>query len=113
MSRYLDAPDTPGYQFLQARGLILIDNPTLGLVAMLPIGMAQVSSVEFTKWGPEGIPLGGTNPPTYVTKGEEVSRFLFGGSDCIVCFGPKAKMVFNAYSGDWLRVNSQIGFSRK
>ena len=113
MNRYLDAPDTPGYQFLQARGLILIDNPTLGLVAMLPIGMAQVSSVEFTKWGSEGIPLGGTNPPTYVTKGEEVSKFLFGGSDCIMCFGPKAKMVFNAYSGDWLRVNSQIGFSKK
>lgn len=112
MSRYLDAPDSPGYQFIQARGLILIDNPILGLVAMLPIGMAQVSSVEFTKWEPEGIPIGGTDPPTYVAKGEEVSRFLFGGSDCIVCFGPKAKMVFNAYSGDWLRARSQIGFSR-
>ena len=114
MNRYMheiNAPNSPGYQFLQARGLILIDNPTLGLVAMLPIGMCQISSVVFTRWGPEGVPLGGTNPPTYVKKGEEVSKFLFGGSDCIVCFGPKAKMTFNAYSGEWLRVNSQLGYS--
>lgn len=40
-----DAPDTPGYQFLQTRGLGLIESPTLGKVVVLPIGMAQVSSV--------------------------------------------------------------------
>ena len=37
----VSAPDSPGYQFIQARGLILIKNPVIGLVAVLPIGMAQ------------------------------------------------------------------------
>lgn len=39
------APDSPGYQFLQARGLTPIDSPVAGLVAVLLIGMAQVSSL--------------------------------------------------------------------
>ncbi|EIN12877.1 hypothetical protein PUNSTDRAFT_19800, partial [Punctularia strigosozonata HHB-11173 SS5] len=71
----LDAPDTAGYQFLQARALILIDNPDLGLVAVLPIGMAQVSSVKLS------VQAGQT-----VEKGDEISFFHFGGSDIIMVF---------------------------
>ncbi|KAF4992837.1 hypothetical protein FGRMN_6889 [Fusarium graminum] len=74
-----DAPDTPGYQFLQTRGLIVIDNPLLGLVAFLPIGMAQVSSVKLT-----------VKKGDRLQKGDEVSYFEFGGSDCICVFQAKA-----------------------
>ena len=70
----LHARDGTGYQFRQARGLIVQDSP-IGLVATLPIGMAQVSSVNLT---PEvGAPL---------SKGEEFGYFLFGGSDIIIMF---------------------------
>ena len=65
-----------GYQFRQARGLLVIDSP-VGLVAVLPIGMAQVSSVNIT--AEEGVTL---------TKGEQFGYFLFGGSDIILLFEP-------------------------
>ncbi|KAM0214802.1 hypothetical protein ACHAQD_008705 [Fusarium lateritium] len=74
-----DAPDSPGYQFLQTRGLVVIDNPVLGLVAVLPIGMAQVSSVKLT-----------VQKGDKLEKGQEISYFEFGGSDIICVFQPKA-----------------------
>lgn len=49
----LDAPDEAGYQFLQTRGCVIIKNELLGYVAVLPIVMAQVSSVKLA-WKPKG-----------------------------------------------------------
>ncbi|KAJ8133557.1 hypothetical protein O1611_g53 [Lasiodiplodia mahajangana] len=43
--RDFNATDATGYQFCQTRGLFVLENPEIGLVAVLPIGMAQVSSV--------------------------------------------------------------------
>lgn len=40
--QHLNALDNTGYQFVQARGLVVIDSP-IGLVACLAMGMAQVS----------------------------------------------------------------------
>lgn len=70
----LDMTDGNTYQFTQARGLIIIESP-LGLVAVLPIGMGQVSSVNLTAQ------VGAT-----LAKGEEFGYFTFGGSDIIIMF---------------------------
>ncbi|KAF5520184.1 L-tryptophan decarboxylase [Colletotrichum aenigma] len=75
----LEVPDCPGYQFLQTRGCVIIDNPVLGKVAVLPIGMAIVSGVRLT------VREGDT-----VRKGDEISTFFFGGSDIILEFQKKA-----------------------
>ncbi|KAM3548139.1 hypothetical protein MY1884_009306 [Beauveria asiatica] len=72
-------PDSPGYQFLQTRGVVVIDNPVLGKVAVLPIGMAMISSVKLE------IKVG-----DHVEKGDEISYFQFGGSDIICVFQEKA-----------------------
>lgn len=81
-----DAPDTPGYQFLQTRGLVVIDNPMLGKVAVLPIGMAQVSSaVLHVKEG------------DWVEKGDGISNLAFGGSDIICVFQKKANLTFEDF----------------
>ena len=77
------APDSPGYQFMQARGLIVIDSPELGLVGVLPIGMAQVSSVVLS------VKVGDT-----VNKGDEISYFQMGGSDIVMIFEKKANVTF-------------------
>ena len=71
-----DAPDDAGYEFIQARGCIIIDTGAKhGLVAVLPIGMAQVSSVGLSvKKGDK------------VRKGDEISWFEFGGSDIVLVF---------------------------
>lgn len=71
---HLSAQDGTGYQFCQTRGLIVIDSP-IGLVACLPMGMAQVSSVTIT--AEKGVTL---------RKGEELGYFKFGGSDFVMCF---------------------------
>lgn len=70
----LNCVDGTGYQFSQDRGLLVLDSP-LGMVAVLPIGMAQVSSVNFTaEVGAE------------LVKGEEFGFFAFGGSDMVILF---------------------------
>lgn len=71
---HLTAQDGTGYQFFQTRGLIVIESP-IGLVACLPMGMAQVSSINIT--AEEGVTL---------RKGEELGYFKFGGSDFVMCF---------------------------
>ncbi|ULC60823.1 phosphatidylserine decarboxylase [Flaviramulus sp. BrNp1-15] len=77
-----DAPDNAenGYQFLQARGIITIDTTgstegDMGIVAIIPIGMCQVSSVHMT-----------AIPGSTVSKGDEFGFFKFGGSDIILLF---------------------------
>lgn len=77
-----DAPDNSegAYEFYQARGIITIDTTdspygNVGIVAVIPIGMAQVSSVHMT-----------ATPGAEMLKGDEFGYFLFGGSDIIVLF---------------------------
>jgi phosphatidylserine decarboxylase precursor len=73
----IHANDDTGYQFSQARGLIVIDSREHigGYVAVLPIGMAQVSSVVM-------LPEEGD----WLHKGEQFGYFLFGGSDIVILF---------------------------
>ncbi len=84
LKKNYDSLDLPGYQFAQSRALIVLDT-VIGLVAVLPIGMSQVSSVIIT--AEEGVTL---------RKGEELSYFQFGGSDCIVLFESSSNISFIA-----------------
>jgi phosphatidylserine decarboxylase len=91
-----DAVDGTGYQFTQDRGLIVIDSP-LGLVAVLPIGMAQVSSVNLT-----------AEAGAVLTKGEEFGFFAFGGSDIVMLF-EAGKVRLDAEVGTHYKQGKQIG----
>lgn len=93
----LDAPDNPGYQFLQARGCIIIDSD-IGLVAVLPIGMAQVSSVRLSV---------SNNQPIY--KGDEISYFQFGGSDIVMVFQAGSGVNLTAKVGTHYNTGKTIG----
>lgn len=88
-AKELDAPDRPGYQFLQARGMVVIETEDIGWVAVLPIGMAQVSSVVLSDKVKEAAASGGK-----ITKGDEISHFVFGGSDIVMVFDKKAAVKF-------------------
>jgi len=70
----IEAVEGTGYQFLQTRGLVILETAS-GLVACLPVGMAQVSSVVITA------EAGAT-----LHKGEEMGYFQFGGSDFVMVF---------------------------
>jgi len=96
LKRNYDSFDTPGYQFAQTRGLIVLETP-IGLVAVLPIGMCQVSSVILTA------EVGVT-----VRKGEELSYFQFGGSDIIVLFESSANVSFTAQKATHYKMGARI-----
>jgi phosphatidylserine decarboxylase len=99
-STSIQAPDDPGYQFLQARGLIVIESP-FGLVAVLPIGMCQISSVVLTvKEGDE------------LKKGSEISYFQFGGSDIVVVFEAASEVDITATMGTHYNYGQEIGKAR-
>jgi phosphatidylserine decarboxylase precursor len=81
-NQQFDAPDSSkdGYEFSQTRGIIILDTAksaeqNIGKVALIPVGMCQVSSVNMTAV------VGGV-----LLKGDEFGYFLFGGSDIIMLF---------------------------
>ncbi|CAB4479489.1 uncharacterized protein OCT59_005776 [Rhizophagus irregularis] len=99
-TRGLVSPDSAGYQFCQTRGLIVIDSPKVGKVAVLPVGMAQVSSVVLSvKEGDE------------VKKGDELSYFQFGGSDIVLLFQAQSKVKILANEHKHYRVGEQIAIA--
>lgn len=61
-------------------GLIQADNPAIGLMAIVTIGMAEVSSIEFD--------YPNNHPDAHFAKGEEMGRFHFGGSTHCLVFRP-------------------------
>ena len=93
----LESIDGDTFQYNQERGLIVIDSPEVGLVAVLPIGMATVSSVNLT---PEvGAKL---------RKGDEFGFFMFGGSDMVMLFQSK-RVVIDAKVGTKYLQGQRIG----
>ena len=94
---HLTAQDGTGYQFFQTRGLIVIDSP-IGLVACLPMGMAQVSSINIT--AEVGVTL---------HKGEELGYFKFGGSDFVMCFERSSNVQITAQPNVHVQQGTCIG----
>lgn len=97
LKRNYDSRDNLGYQFAQTRGLFVLDTP-IGLVAVLPIGMCQVSSVILTA------EVGVT-----VRKGEELSYFQFGGSDIILVFESASNVSLSAQPNLHYKMGTVIG----
>jgi phosphatidylserine decarboxylase len=69
-----------------SRALIYIeaDNPAIGLMAILFVGMAEVSSNEISVY--EG---------QHVNKGDQLGMFHFGGSTHCLIFRPEVKLNFD------------------
>ncbi len=95
----LNALDETGYQFVQTRGLVVLETP-IGLVACLPIGMAQVSSVVIT-----------AEVSRTLRKGEELGYFAFGGSDFAMVFEQQSNVLLTAQAGIHSRQGMAIGKS--
>ena len=70
------------------RALIFIeaDNPKIGLMCVMPVGMSEVSSCQITVY--EG---------QRVKKGEQIGMFHFGGSTHCLFFGPHVKLDFDLH----------------
>ncbi len=75
--KYVLLDSIPGWQTIETRGCVIIDTAEYGLVAVMPIGMSQVSSVNFE----DSVQVG-----AQVAKGDMLGTFLFGGSDIVMLF---------------------------
>lgn len=73
---YVLESNSLSWQSVETRGCVLI-RTDYGMVAVIPVGMGQVSSVNFVET---------VKPGTEVKKGDELGYFLFGGSDCVMLF---------------------------
>ncbi|HWR40202.1 MAG TPA: phosphatidylserine decarboxylase [Patescibacteria group bacterium] len=81
LHKYVLEDQIPGWQAIETRACVIVDTGKYGLVAVLPIGMSQVSSVNFE----ESVQVGAK-----VKKGDPLGYFLFGGSDIVMLFQSKA-----------------------
>jgi len=77
IKRYVLDANTPGWQMIETRGCVMLETKEYGVVALLPIGMSQVSSVNFE----DTVKAGNS-----VKKGDMLGYFLFGGSDFVMLF---------------------------
>jgi phosphatidylserine decarboxylase len=79
--------DSQGYiTEVATRALIFIeaDNPDIGLMCVVPVGMAEVSTCEITVY--EG---------QHVGKGDQIGMFHFGGSTHCLIFRPGVNLEFH------------------
>ena len=63
------------FQFIQDRGVIVLNNDIIGLVAIIPLGLLQISYVDIK------VAVGDS-----ILKGDVLGDFRYGGSDLIVLF---------------------------
>ena len=90
---------------MATRALIFIeaDNPAIGLMCVIPVGMAEVSSCEIT------VKVG-----ERVEKGDQLGMFHFGGSTHCLVFRPGVSLEFDFYGqtpgldANNMRVNTAI-----
>jgi phosphatidylserine decarboxylase len=98
--------DSQGYiTEVATRALIFIeaDNPQIGLMCVLPVGMAEVSTCQISVY--EG---------QHVTKGDQLGMFHFGGSTHCLIFRPDVNLEFDHHGqkpgldSKSIRVNARI-----
>jgi phosphatidylserine decarboxylase len=79
-TRYIVETATRALIFIQA------DNPTIGLMCFMPVGMAEVSTCQLT-----------VHEGQQVKKGDELGMFHYGGSTYCLVFGPDTKLSFDLH----------------
>lgn len=103
-----DSQATASQGFLTStatRAVIFIkaDNPKIGLMCFVAVGMVEVSSDEIT------VKVG-----QHVKKGDQLGMFHFGGSTHVMLFRPETKLEFNLHGQkpglgtNDIKVNSEI-----
>ncbi|KAF5348531.1 hypothetical protein D9756_009542 [Leucocoprinus leucothites] len=88
---------------------ILADNPDIGLMVFIAIGMVEVSSCEAT-----------VKEEERVKKGDQLGMFHFGGSSYVMLFRPETKIEFEesiksgveSHSETKLLLNQRVGLIR-
>ena len=73
------------FQSLETRGILILDTPDFGLLALIAVGVQQVSSICWSIIH---------HTPYTIHQGDELGYFKFGGSDIILLFEPDKAPAF-------------------
>ncbi|MBE6110886.1 MAG: phosphatidylserine decarboxylase [Erysipelotrichaceae bacterium] len=92
--------ETIGWQSIETRGIVIVETEKGSLVAIVPVGMCQVSSVNFEET---------VKPGTFVKKGDPLGYFMFGGSDIIMIFSENAGFTMSAKANEHLEMGNTYG----
>ena len=82
------------------RGYYIVETEKYGLVAMIPVGLDDVNSVNFV---PEVADIPEKNPARKIEKGEPLGYFAYGGSVVILLFEP------GVFTGLKVQQGQQVG----
>ena len=89
-----------GWQSIETRGVCVVKLDDGGYAALVPVGMCQVSSVNF-------------EPGVHVNKDDPMGFFLFGGSDIIMIFSEDLSFELTAQPGNYILVGEALGTINK
>jgi phosphatidylserine decarboxylase len=86
---------------VETRALIYIkaDNPKIGTVCVMPVGMVEISSCNIGK---------NIKPGARVKKGDELGYFAFGGSTHCLIFEPNVIKKFKYKKNDFIKMGKII-----
>ena len=102
--RYWLESRIPNWESVETRACVVMESPALGKVALLPIGMSQICSVNFS----EGLHAG-----SEVRKGQELGYFLFGGSDFVMVFQKDVRLQLTAATDAHILLGEQLGVLKR
>ena len=102
--RYWLESRTPNWESIETRACVVLETAEYGKVALLPIGMSQICSVNFSE---------GLKPGDSVVKGQEMGYFLFGGSDLVIVFQKGVKFDLTADTTAHIMLGQKLGDLRK
>ena len=88
------------WQSIETRGVVILETDTGALVAVIPVGMCEVASVNFEA---------SVKPGSKGKKGDPLGYFLFGGSDVIMAFSREAGFTMTAEAGKHLDMGREYG----
>ncbi|MBQ1439814.1 MAG: phosphatidylserine decarboxylase [Solobacterium sp.] len=89
-----------GWQSIETRGVCVVKLDQGGYAALVPVGMCQVSSVNFEP---------AVRPGLHVNKGDPMGFFLFGGSDIIMIFSEDLSFELTAQPGNHILMGEALG----
>lgn len=102
--RYYLESRNPNWESIETRACVVLETPEFGKVAMLPIGMSQICSVNFSA----GLKVGDE-----VVKGQELGYFLFGGSDFVIVFQKGVELNLTASTSGHILFGQKLGELRR
>ena len=101
IKRYVEHfSESYSWQSLETRAVIILELDHGGLMAIVPIGMCEVSSVNFE----DDIKVG-----SKVRKGDPMGYFLFGGSDIVLLFSEDAGFEMTCEAGKHALTGEEYG----